>query len=37
VRLLSNVRETPTTRRIRLALDGITFQYRAGQAASLAA
>ena len=37
MRLLSNVRETPTTRRIRLALDGITFQYRAGQAASLAA
>jgi ferredoxin-NADP reductase len=37
VRLLSNEPETPTTRRIRLALDGTPFQYRAGQAASLAA
>jgi ferredoxin-NADP reductase len=37
VRLLSNVRETPTTRRIQIGLDGVTFQYRAGQAASLAA
>jgi ferredoxin-NADP reductase len=37
VRLLSNVRETPTTRRIRIGLDGISFQYSAGQAASLAA
>ena len=37
MRLLSNERETPTTRRIRLALDGTRFPYRAGQAASLAA
>jgi ferredoxin-NADP reductase len=37
VRLLSNEPETPTTRRIRLALDGTPFHYRAGQAASLAA
>ena len=37
VRLLSNDRETPTTRRIRLALDGLSFPYRAGQAASLSA
>jgi ferredoxin-NADP reductase len=36
VRLLSNDPETPTTRRIRLALDGQPFVYRAGQAASLA-
>ncbi len=37
MRLLSNEPETPTTRRIRLALDGAPFRYRAGQAASLAA
>ena len=35
--MLSNERETPTTRRLRLALDGERFVYRAGQAASLAA
>jgi ferredoxin-NADP reductase len=37
VRLLSNEVETPTTRRIRVDLDGAAFPYRAGQAASLAA
>ena len=37
MRLLSNEPETPTTRRIRLATDGAGFQYRAGQAAALAA
>jgi ferredoxin-NADP reductase len=37
VRLLSNEAETPTTRRIRVALDGAPFSYRAGQAASLSA
>jgi len=37
VRLLSNEPETPTTRKIRVALDGVSFPYRAGQAASLAA
>lgn len=37
MRLLSNEPETPTTRRIRLALDGAPFRYRAGQAAALAA
>jgi len=37
VRLLSNDFETPTTRRIRVALDGTPFSYRAGQAASIAA
>lgn len=37
MRLLSNVPETPTTRRIRLLLDGEVFRYRGGQAASLAA
>jgi len=37
VRLLSNQSETPTTRKIRLALDGASFSYRAGQAASLTA
>ena len=37
VRLLSNEAETPTTRRIRVGLDGATFTYRAGQAASLSA
>jgi ferredoxin-NADP reductase len=36
VRLLSNDLATATTRRIRLALDGAPFRYRAGQAASLA-
>jgi ferredoxin-NADP reductase len=36
VRLLSNEPETPTTRRIRVALDGAPFSYRAGQAAALA-
>jgi ferredoxin-NAD(P)+ reductase (naphthalene dioxygenase ferredoxin-specific) len=36
VRLLSNEPGTPTTRRVRLALDGAPFNYRAGQAASLA-
>jgi ferredoxin-NADP reductase len=34
-RLLSNDAETPTTRKIRLALNGEPFAYRAGQAASL--
>jgi len=33
VRLLSNRRETPTTRTIRVSLDGRPFPYRAGQAA----
>jgi len=37
VRVLSNERETPTTRRLRVALDGHAFLYRAGQAAALAA
>lgn len=37
VRLLSNHAETPTTRRIRLSLDGGRFSYRAGQSASLSA
>jgi ferredoxin-NADP reductase len=37
VRLLSNEPETPTTRRVRLDVDGMPFPYRAGQAASLAA
>ena len=35
MRFLENEPETPTTRRIRLALDGQAFSYRAGQAASL--
>ena len=35
--LQSNQPETPTTRRIRIRLDGRPFDYRAGQAASLAA
>jgi ferredoxin-NADP reductase len=34
-RVLSNERETPTTRRLRLSLNGGSFVYRAGQAASL--
>jgi ferredoxin-NADP reductase len=37
VRLLANEPETPTARRIRLALDGQAFPYHAGQAASLSA
>jgi ferredoxin-NADP reductase len=37
VRLLSNQSATPTSRLIRLALDGASFQYQAGQAASIAA
>jgi ferredoxin-NADP reductase len=37
VRLLSNDAETPTTRKIRVGLDGVRFSYRAGQAASLSA
>jgi ferredoxin-NADP reductase len=36
-RLLSNEAETPTTRKIRVALGRSTFHYRAGQAASLSA
>ena len=36
MRLIANEPETPTTRRIHLALDGSRFQYRAGQAAALA-
>ena len=35
MRLLLNEPETPTTRRVRLDLDGIPFSYAAGQAASL--
>jgi len=35
VRLVFNEPETPTTRRIRIALDGTPFSYQAGQAASL--
>lgn len=34
--LLSNDAETPTTRRIKIAVEGEPFSYRAGQAASLA-
>jgi ferredoxin-NADP reductase len=37
LRLISNEPETPTTRRVRLGLDGNPFSYRAGQAASLTA
>ncbi len=37
MRLLSNQPETPTTRRIQVALDGAPFHYRAGQAALVAA
>jgi ferredoxin-NADP reductase len=33
--LIANDPETPTTRRIRISLEGRTFAYRAGQAASL--
>ncbi len=36
MRLLSNALATPTTRIVRVALDGATFPYRAGQAASIA-
>jgi len=36
VRLIANEAETPTTRRIRLALEGQPFRYLAGQAAALA-
>jgi ferredoxin-NADP reductase len=35
VLLIANERETPTTRRIRLAVNGNAFRYRAGQAAAL--
>jgi ferredoxin-NADP reductase len=35
VRVLSNEAETPTTRKIRLAVDGVPFSYQAGQAAAL--
>lgn len=37
MRLLSNFLATPTTRIVRVALDGEPFPYRAGQAASIAA
>ena len=37
MRLLSNQSATPSTRILRIALDGAPFLYRAGQAASLAA
>lgn len=37
VRLVLNAPETPTTRRVRLALNGVPFSYRAGQAVSLSA
>jgi len=36
-RLLLNDAETPTTRRLRLSLDGAPYEYRAGQAAALSA
>ena len=36
MRLLSNSLTTPTTRIVRIALDGDEFPYRAGQAASIA-
>jgi NAD(P)H-flavin reductase len=35
VRLIANERETPTSRRIRLALESESFSYSAGQAATL--
>ena len=35
MRLIENEAETPTTKRIRIALDGQTFPYHAGQAAAL--
>lgn len=34
--MIANESETPTTRRVRVALDADTFRYRAGQAAALA-
>ena len=37
MRLLSNQSATPTSRVIRVALDGVPFPYRAGQAAALSA
>lgn len=37
MRLLSNQSATPTSRLIRLGLDGASFHYHAGQAASIAA
>lgn len=36
MRLLSNALATPTTRIVRIALEGATFPYRAGQAAAIA-
>ena len=36
MRLLSNILATPTTRIVRVALDGAPFPYRAGQAAAIA-
>jgi ferredoxin-NADP reductase len=36
-RLLSNEPETPTTRKLRLALDGLPFSYRSGQSTTLTA
>jgi ferredoxin-NADP reductase len=36
VRLLSNLQATPTTRIVRVALEGTEFPYHAGQAASIA-
>lgn len=35
MRVISNVRATPTTRIVRVALDGTPYSYRAGQAAAL--
>jgi ferredoxin-NADP reductase len=35
VRLLANERATPTTRVVRVALDGVPYSYRAGQAAAV--
>lgn len=35
MRLLSNLNATPTTRRVRVALEGAPFSYEPGQAASL--
>ena len=37
VHLVTNQPATPTTRRIRVALDGTSYSYRAGQAASVSA
>ena len=36
MRLVSNLRATPTTRMVRIALEGAEFAYTAGQAASVA-